>query len=239
MPHRDRNYSVLFFRGEYDAPEAALLRRVLRAGDFVVDAGAHVGWYTILMASIVGPQGCVWAFEPVPSTQEMLSANIALNADAPIRVFSVALGSSSGETDIHTFDGLPTGHASVSALGRDDYITHRVERTTLDEIIERRPALLKLDVEGSELEVLRGAAALLSSEAAPMVLMEANQETTTAVGHCMTDIYAELTGHGFRVFRVAEDGLRAEHAPEAAHGVGWIAVPAGKIQRLHDVLRIP
>lgn len=118
--------------GEYDRDEAILLRRLLREGDAVADVGAHLGWYAILLGSIVGPQGSVVAFEPLRSTRRQLAANLALNPQAPVRVVPCALGVEPGEADIHVFAGLPHGHASVSTLDRDDYGGHRVRRSTLD-----------------------------------------------------------------------------------------------------------
>lgn len=234
VPAGDVNYDGVFFWGEYDRDEAALLRRLLRPGDTVADVGAHVGWYTVLLGSIVGPEGLVIAFEPLETTRRQLAANLALNPQAPVRVVPCALGADAGEVDIHVFAGLPHGHASVSTLHRDDYVTHRVRRSTLDaELTGDRIALLKLDAEGAELDVLRGAAATLSGDAAPIVLMEVNRETAAAAGHEPADLAVELCRHSpYELFRVHDGGLVPEHDAAAAHGVTWVAVPPRRRERL-------
>jgi FkbM family methyltransferase len=234
VPAGDVNYDRVFFWGEYDRDEAALLRRLLRPGDAVADVGAHLGWYAVLLGSIVGPHGWVIAFEPLEPTRRQLEANLALNPGAPVRVVPCALGAEPGDVDIHVFAGLPHGHASVSALGRDDYVTHRVRRSTLDaELAGDRPALLKLDAEGAELDVLRGAAATLRGDAAPIVLVEVNRETAAAVGYEPADLAAELRRHHpYELFRVQDGALVPEREPAIAHGVTWVAVPPARRDRV-------
>ncbi len=234
VPARDVNYDRVFFWGEYDRDEAALLRRLLREGDTVADVGAHLGWYAVLLGCLVGPQGSVIAFEPLETTRRQLAANLALNPQAPVRVVPCALGAASGDVDIHVFAGLPHGHASVSRLGRNDYVTHRVRRSTLDaELAGDHIALLKLDAEGAELDVLRGAVATLSGDAAPIVLVEVNRQTAAASGYKPVDLAAELRRHSpYELFRVQSGGLVDERDPAAAHGVTWVAVPPGRRDRL-------
>ena len=83
------------------------MRALLRRGDFAIDVGANLGWYSILMSASVRPNGAVWAFEPVADTRELLEAKIlALYADCLVEVRAAALGSAAGTIEVHTFRGL-------------------------------------------------------------------------------------------------------------------------------------
>jgi FkbM family methyltransferase len=188
--------------------------------------GANLGWFTLIMADAVAPRGEVWAIEPMPPILPALKRNLELNDQLAVRLFEVALGESPGTTEIHVFSGLPQGHASVSTLDRTDYRSHRVERSTLDELLaDRIPAFVKLDVEGSERDVLRGPAATLGAECPPIWMIEVNYETSAAFRYRPIDLL-DWFGGGYGVFRIADEGLVPEVEPETApNGSNWILVP--------------
>ena len=232
----DVMYAQVFVFGAYEPAETAIVERLLRRGDFAVDIGANHGWFSLLMASTVGAAGAVWAVEPAGPTLERLRANVALNVNLPIEVKGIALGDHDGAVELHMFAGLPHGHASTSPLGRHDSVSQSVPQLTLDHLLDRppaRPALVKLDVEGAELSVLRGAPELLRSELPPIWMMEVNHETSSAFGYSPTDLLAPLNARGdYSVFRAAADGLHPERdAVAAPHGTTWICVPDAHIER--------
>ena len=149
------------------------------------------------------------------------------NSSNSVRLVEVALGETPGTTEIHVFAGLPHGHASVSTLDRSDYSSHRVERHTLDDLLagSRTPAFVKLDVEGSERDVLRGAEATLAAGCPPIWMIEVNYETSAAFGYRPPDLL-EPFGAGHRVFRITDRGLEPEADPALApNGSNWIVVP--------------
>jgi len=201
------------------------VRALVRPGDLVVDVGANLGWFSLVMAEAVGPGGEVWAVEPTPPILRALKRNLALNESLNVRVFELALGDAAGTAEIHIFSGLPHGHASVSTLDRTDYNTHEVERRTLDDLLDGRvPAFVKIDVEGSELAVLRGASATIAAECPPMWMIEVNYETSAAFGFQPADLLALF--RGAHVLRITEGGLEPERQPAAApNGSNWVVVP--------------
>lgn len=226
LPASPGPYAQIFTQGEFEPGESDAVRALLRPGDFVVDVGANLGWFTLLMAEAVEPGGEVWAVEPMPPILPALRRNLALNESLDVRPFEVALGDRTGVAEIHVFSGLPHGHASTSTLDRSDYTAHEVALTTLDVLLDGRvPTFVKLDVEGSELAVLRGAAKTCAAECPPIWMIEVNYETSAAFGFRPADLLAGL-GDAF-VFRIGEPGLVRELDPEAApHGVNWIVVPS-------------
>ncbi len=234
----DPIYRDLFFIGDYEPEVSRVARSVLRPGDIAVDAGANFGWFTILFADLVGPSGGVHSFEPVPWIYDQLTANLQLNGE-PTQVHpnQLALGERSGNAVLHVFAGLNQGHASMSDLGRDDYTTHTARVVSLDGYCSERSvsvpeiALLKCDVEGAELAVLRGASAILSSDHPPVVIVEINDLTAQAFGYRPSEILSLLQEYGYEFLRITKS--RAHHlgsVGECRHGDNILCVVPG----VHD-----
>ena len=239
IPAHDPDYAAAFFHGEYEHAESSVVRALLRRGDFAIDVGANLGWYSILMSASVRPNGAVWAFEPVADTRELLEANLALNADHLVEVRAAALASAAGTIEVHTFRGLPHGHASISRLGRDDFTSHEVCAETLDRLLDRAelqpPVLVKLDAEGAELEILRGASRTCASGAAPIWMIEVNRAAAAACGYEPAALAQQLREFNeYQVYRVVAGGLAVERELEKAHGVTWTFVPPNLEDRAQD-----
>lgn len=124
----------------------------LQIGDVVVDAGAHIGSFTVLAAQAVGPQGHVYAFEPHPENYQLLAENVAGLQNVTARPH--ALGSVTG---VSTVRRLLEPNTGIVRLGEGDLA---VEVHRLDDVVPRID-FLKLDAEGSEFEILKGAEILL------------------------------------------------------------------------------
>jgi len=235
LPGDPGPYAQIFTLGEFEPGESAVIRALLRPGDFAVDVGANIGWFTLIMGAAVEPGGEVWALEPLPKAIEVLRRNLALNETLPLKVLEVALGSTAGTLDLHLFAGLPHGHASASTLDREDYTTHSAELRTLDDVLAeapRLPVFVKVDVEGSELEVLRGAERTIDSERPPIWMLEVNYETSAAFGYEPQALLDSFTA-GERVYRITSSGLRPEDDPSSApNGSNWVVVPPGHADRV-------
>jgi FkbM family methyltransferase len=237
LPASDRAYVSVLTLGAYEPQETHVVKQLLSPGEFAIDVGANYGWFSTAMATAVGPSGCVWAVEPTPAALRVLNENLVLNPHLSIRVIPIALGKSASRVSIHVFRGLPTGHSSVSTLGRDDFDVYECETRTLDSLLQdagKSPVLVKLDVEGSELAILEGSDELLRSRMAPIWLIEVNYETTRALGHRPVDLLGQLRSHAdYHVFRVEASGLVAERSPESApHGSSWLCVPSSRMDHL-------
>ena len=235
--------TAILLLGEWEPAESRVAAAALRPGDFAIDIGANHGWFTLLMAEAVGPEGLVLGVEPCPPQWAALGNNLELNGRPDqVEVRQLALGAEAGEMTINLFEGLPHGHASTSSLGRDDVRPFTVEARTLDQLVgeiggARRPALIKLDVEGAERVVVEGAGETLAS--GPIVLLEVNVETSQAFGYRPSELLADLlAGVGSATaFRVEQSGLMVESAPESApHGTAWLVVPEDKLPRVSSLL---
>ncbi|WP_448579485.1 FkbM family methyltransferase [Thermaurantiacus sp.] len=140
-----------------------VMRERLKPGDIFVDAGANIGFYTVLGARLVGDRGRVLAIEMMPDTAEVLRRHVAINALANVSVVERALSDrSEGTVVAHVVPGK-FGQASIAHTlveGR----TVEVPCTTLDDLLSDMPdvALMKMDLEGAEALALHGAQRSLS-----------------------------------------------------------------------------
>ncbi len=167
----------IYLHGIYDLGVSEALWRLLQAGDVAVDAGAHVGYMTGLMAARVGAPGRVLAFEPHPQLFRELRQNAKQAEQAaggsPVTLFELALSCRSGpavlrpSADFGANRGTARLVSSGEAASEEVPTDVRVSADTLDGVLERclskagRVAVLKVDVEGHEAAVLDGAARLL------------------------------------------------------------------------------
>jgi FkbM family methyltransferase len=172
---------------------------LLRGGDVAVDAGANWGIHTLLFARCVGPQGRVIAVEPSPAAREELEWHVQHNACHNVRIVPLALDHSEGagrfaaSPSAYTGHLLPNGEANGS---RDVQGGVTVQTTTLDLLLERENCatvrLVKLDVEGAESRVLRGAQRILR-EVRPYFVIELHTpDEDVAVGQFLHDARYEI-----------------------------------------------
>lgn len=223
----DLMYEQIYRLGEYEPEVTQAIRSLLRPDDFAIDLGANHGWYAVVMGCTVGAGGQIWAVEPGAAMVASLRANLDLNPTLPVTVHNLAVGDADGEVLLHHFSGLPHGHASTRTLGYEDFDVERVRCSTLDGLLVdaiRPPTLIKLDVEGSELAVLRGAAGVLAAKQS-MWVIEVNSETSAAFGYAPAELL-EPFFDDFAVYRLAAGGLLPERERAAApHGTMWLCVP--------------
>lgn len=199
----------------------AELTRALEPGACVLDVGAHVGLFTLAAALRVGPTGRVIAFEAAPATAATLRRHVALNGfEDRVEIVSAAVGDVEGE--IPFFVGGETMSASVTRASLDELRPQhagapdvtireiRVPALTLDGFCARRtlqPDRVKIDVEGAELRVLRGAVELLRGPAD--IVCEIHPAQLEAAGDSEAELVALIEAHGRRLVKIDErvDGI--------------------------------
>lgn len=192
-------------RGQFrtDEEEYRRLDQWVAQGDWVLDIGANVGQYTARLSELVGPQGRVIAFEPVPLTFELLAANVAalgrhnvtlLNAAASDATATVGMSVPSFDTGLQNF---------YEARVTGDETGVRVITLAVDALqLPRRIGLAKIDVEGHELSVVKGMRHLLETDG-PVLIVEGHSPQVAGYLESLGYAYSDFEGSSNRVFAAA------------------------------------
>lgn len=158
---------IRFIKGTYEPKNVEAIQKTVKEGDIAYDVGAHVGYFSVLMGDIVGGGGKVIAFEPRGLNLGYLQKHVSVNHCGNIEIVPKALGDRTGHARLETRTGSGTGYISES--GDED-----VEITSIDELVESGalppPTFLKIDVEGGEMAVLRGARKVIERQRPRMIL---------------------------------------------------------------------
>jgi FkbM family methyltransferase len=192
----------------WNADEYVAFKDVVRPGSIVLDAGANLGAYTVLFAQWVGPHGRVFAFEPAPECRAGLKRQLALNGVAArVAVRGEAVAGASG---VRRFlaSGLHGDNRLTAAGVPGDGIV--VATTSIDDFCERErvsPDVMKIDVEGAELDVLRGARQTIARAGASLALfVELHPSLWPQFGITQADIESELRLQGLALERIDGPG---------------------------------
>lgn len=220
--------------GTFEPQETELLSGIIRPSDVVFDIGANFGWYTVLFFRLVGGEGSVHAFEPVPPTFLELQDNLRLNGSpANVSLNSTALGERDGAVKMHIPGHVYLGPAFASAHPHHEgpQITYDCGMETLDGYVARKGIgqvdIIKCDVEGAELQVLRGGRKLLSSPRPPMLFIEVVEKWAAPFGYTPADLFSFLGGFGYEFYYLEKGKLRVYEGSGKLPEYNFLCVPPG------------
>jgi FkbM family methyltransferase len=189
----DPGREKFYWTGAHEPHMQKALRDVLRPGMTYWDVGAHIGYFALQAARIVGPSGSVVAFEPMPDNVERLQRNLELNGLDNVTIVRSAVSRTSGELPIYACQDQSRS-TSTLMWTLDPNIGQRsagvVPVDTLDHHLNATaPDLVKIDAEGVEVEVLRGASALIGKRGT-VFLVEFTSDKLLAEGQALLASYA-------------------------------------------------
>ena len=209
-PHETIGKSLLT-HGVYELAVSEFLWRLTDPGDHCLDIGANIGYVTSLLAAKAGQSGKVSSFEPHPQVFERLKENVqswsrgaTAGSISPVSAIQLAIGANEGEMDLVEPDGFyeNQGSASLSNVASQSTakrVKHCVQVQCLDALLQgvRQIGIMKIDVEGAEPAVFRGASGLLGGRKTRDILFEDFQPFPS-------ECVELLRRHGYAVFRVGK-----------------------------------
>jgi FkbM family methyltransferase len=220
----DHVIGLNILRGHYEQDEIRFVQRTLRRGDSAIDVGGHIGFFTMQMAAAVGAEGRVYAFEPLDANASLLERSIAENRFGDRVLFQrAAVGAAPGTATL-TFpvETLNSGGAYLLRDGSAPLAGNQkkdVAVVALDALELRRPVrFIKMDVEGAEPQVLRGAARILAEDK-PVILSELHPtQLERASGITAQEFLTQIAAFGYRAHRLEGGAVGApiEQAPSDA-----------------------
>ena len=194
------------FREQYE-PELLWLKDSLRPGDVFIDAGASLGVYSLAASRRVGEEGKVMAFEPSQVFYPQLEGNLLMNGCENVVPFQFALSNSEGNATLYDHPD-PTRY-SLGGLGHGERVRTRKLGNVLGEAGVRQLDLVKLDVEGAEELILRGAAEIIR-EFRPAIIFEINPSAARMLRLRPEGAHSLLSDWGYRFSRLTGSGTLEE-----------------------------
>ncbi len=215
--------------GEWAQSELDLLALILHPGDAVIDVGANLGTHTVGFAQKVGPTGRVFAFEPQRIVFQMLCANVALSGLRNVHAINAGLARQTGSSlprEVVDYD-RPGNYGAVtydSAAGAPAEAGEPTTFMTLDQLPLDRCRLLKIDVEGMELDVLQGGANLIKATR-PIIYFENNHpdKSPALIAH-LADLGYQLFWHFSSFFNPRNFAGNSENVFGAVGDINIISV---------------
>jgi FkbM family methyltransferase len=167
--------------GEYERPVQEAIVAIAHPGDVFYDVGANLGFFSVLVGRLVGTSGAVYAFEPVPANASMVERNARQNGLSNIKVLRIALCREDGMGELlltHYVGGAVLKSVGTPPLDLSGSVM--VETACLDRLVDRQhikpPNIVKIDVEGAEMDVLLGMESILRRWH-PKIVLELDDET--------------------------------------------------------------
>ena len=197
---------VLFLYGTYEEGTLRMMKHLLKDAKTFIDIGANIGIMSLYAAKIMNKKGKIWSFEPLTSTYNILTQNIKLNRFQNIRSENLAIGSRNESLSIYENININRGAASLIDDG-DSKLKQSVKVIRLDHYLENNKInepidCIKIDVEGWELQVLKGATTILTSSNAPVCIIECSNTRHSFVDSA-ADMYSFLRDiNSYRIFRL-------------------------------------
>ncbi|MCK4750015.1 MAG: FkbM family methyltransferase [Bacteroidales bacterium] len=217
----------IYYTGTYEKGTLAVMKRLLRKGDTFVDVGANIGLMSLFASALVGDEGRVQAFEPNPETAGILRENIRINKMSNIEVSEFAVGKTPGKARI--YDRWDSNRGSASLIKPDwDSNSYEISMTTLTEFFSegqegkegKEIHLIKLDIEGYELDALEGALDILQRVDPPMLIVECSKTRENTNGSGTQQLFKFIRKLDcYRIFTGRKDKSRVSRLKEVMdHG---------------------
>lgn len=224
---RDGIAREVFFTGRYEPQETALVRHLLRPDAVFVDVGANWGYFTLLAANLVGPNGRVVALEPEPRCHTALVENVSENGMDNVTVLALAASDGDGYLALQGYDAAlenyGTSRIVFSTDGETGMIQVKARRLddALDDLGLPRVDLAKMDIEGSEGAALAGLGRSLAAGRIERLIVELHSSRLSELGSSPEEVVEQVVAAGYIAWRI-------DHSPAATRATAYASEPDPK-----------
>lgn len=220
--------------GEYCEVEWQFMRRFIAAGDHVIDAGANMGAFALPMARAVGPQGSVMAFEPQPEIFSCLQNTANLNKMPQLQVIQKGLGAVAGTITCAALNYNELGHfAGHSLLEQGNDL--QIDIVRVDDVCSnKRLSYMKIDVEGMELDVLKGAAQTIRRDKPVLYIENDKLDKSKALIEELFSLDYACWWHTTPMFNPHNYNKDKENLYGRVHNINMVCLPRARAAELQD-----
>lgn len=195
--------------------EYSVIKKIIRPGMNILDIGGNVGLYTALFSNYVGPQGTVTVFEPVSELYQAIQQTVGKSRLMNVETFPYAAGAANGTVTL-ALDSLNSGNNWISRNSTESSLG-AIPVRRLDTLDIKRPIdFIKIDVQGWEVEVLRGMAGLFQSGLRPIIFCEVSESALAFAGTSSLELGRVLEGYGYDLKFPVLKGRKLNFIPLAA-----------------------
>lgn len=196
----------LIYLEDFENTEIDFINNFLKEGDIFIDIGSNIGLFSLNASVKVGPRGKIVSFEPTPVTYNRLIENINLNGFNNIKPFQIAISdktekkqlliSKDGYDAWNSF-GMPTRGANLEKV---EVVCYKIDEIDKIDSDFHKASLIKIDIEGWELNALKGGAEFFSKPDAPTLLIEFTDDNAKNAGTSCREIYLFLQQLGYQMY---------------------------------------
>jgi len=182
------------------------VKKEIKKGDIVLDLGANIGYWTCLLAELVGENGHVYAFEPEPHNFELLKKNVEINNYKNVTLEQKAISNKTGKTNLFISD-VKTDHRLYDWSGNQDSI--EVDVTRLDDYIGNDISIdyVKSNLQGADFAAVQGMSRLLKKSRNLKMIVEYHPDTLEEFGYSSKEFINSLVNEGFKLYDVGENKM--------------------------------
>lgn len=200
---------------EQDSIMTKFVKKEIKEGDTVLDLGANIGYWTCLLAELVGDKGHVYAFEPEPNNFELLKKNVEINGYRNVTLEQKAVSNKTGKTKLFISD-VKTDHRIYDWFGHQDSI--EIDAVRLDDYFKGKKviiAYIKSNLQGADFAALQGMLSLIKEAKNLKMIVEYHPDTMLEFGSEPREFIDLLTYEGFKLYDVG----RCEMKPIVPHEI--------------------
>lgn len=195
----------LSIRGVHEPLVTELVEKEVKKGDIVLDIGAHIGYYTLIFAKLVGEEGKVYAFEPEPTNFSLLKKNVEINGYENVVLIEKAVSNENGKIRLYLSKSNTADHRTYDSHDGRRYI--EIESIRLDDFCKNNDwkiDFIKMDIQGAEAGAIQGMLNILKRNNNIKMVMEfcplRLKEFGTRPGECLK----LLIETGFKLYEIVE-----------------------------------
>ena len=211
----------LYVFGDYELPTIRFLRNILKTDSVCLDVGAQMGYLTLAMATSASRQTIVHSFEPESNNAERFRENVSLNALTNVTLHQTAVSTVDGTLKLYLSNDRNAGtHSTVYIESNVSPDFVEIPSTTLETFVRQQCLktvdLIKIDVEGAEIDVINGAIEVLRQHK-PVVIMELSDHLQQARGKTCSEFKQFMMSFGYNAYFINEDGTLRSCPLNASH----------------------
>ena len=207
--------------GVFEPYTTQVIKQNISGGDIVIDIGANIGYFTLIMAKGIRENGKVFSFEPEPKNFELLKKNVEINNYSNVILEKKAIGNKTGIAKLYLADRKNNiFHSGMHRIFRSDLVSQisnpvSINIIKLDDYLQdlkfiKKIRLIKIDVEGAEFDVLKGMSKILDENKGIKIVMEFSPENLEDYGSNPSDVMDFLINKGFKLSIINEVEKRME-----------------------------